>query len=82
MACKGILSGQALAFLTRPSVTNAEAAEGVGRLQWERTGAKPLGLLDGVSVRQATAYLTASHTAARARRHQEFVQLALRPAGL
>eukprot|EP00955_Chlamydomonas_euryale_P099132 365197-Chlamydomonas_euryale.AAC.4 len=27
-------------------------------------------------------HLTASHTAARVRRHQEFVQLALRPAGL
>eukprot|EP00955_Chlamydomonas_euryale_P012631 136213-Chlamydomonas_euryale.AAC.1 len=40
-------SGQALAFLTRPSVTNAEAVEGVSRLQWEQTGAKPHGLLDG-----------------------------------
>eukprot|EP00955_Chlamydomonas_euryale_P027542 290406-Chlamydomonas_euryale.AAC.1 len=45
-------SGQALVFLTRPSITNTEAAEEVGRLQWERPGAKPLGLLDGVSVRQ------------------------------
>eukprot|EP00955_Chlamydomonas_euryale_P016946 180688-Chlamydomonas_euryale.AAC.1 len=59
-------SGQALAFLKRPSVTNAEAAEGDGRLHWERPGAKPLGLFAGVSVRQFTAHLTASHTTSRA----------------
>eukprot|EP00955_Chlamydomonas_euryale_P090589 364557-Chlamydomonas_euryale.AAC.1 len=68
----------------RPPAAAKAAASVFLRRQWERPGgggANLLGLLDRVSVRHATAHLTASHTAARGQRLQGFVQLALRPAG-
>eukprot|EP00955_Chlamydomonas_euryale_P117131 366456-Chlamydomonas_euryale.AAC.14 len=74
-------TSRALAFLVRPCVSHAEAAEGFGRLQWERLRAQPLTLAAGIEVRQATEHLTAHHATLRDIFHKRFARQALHPAG-